>query len=280
MRIAILSLIVLCACEGYVSDQADDNVTGVEGETRRGKLLLDDQPIVDFIELDGMYLVDGDMLYPKELILELPDGADDIAVSQSSLLGVKKPLRWPNGRIPFVFDPDVSLWMRARIKEGMAMWETTTPVRFVPRTGQDDYLYLRTWNRSYSYAVGGYLQRGAQTVMIQTGLSAGTTAGLAAHELGHGMGLKHEQMRLDRDDYVTVHFDNIKPGFKSNFRKTTSAVAFGEYNVRSIMHYGSFFFSANGKPTLTRKDGSTFRANFDHPTKRDSAGVTEMYGDE
>jgi len=38
------------------------------------------------------------------------------------------------------------------------------------------------------------------------------------HELMHAVGFFHEQSRTDRDDFITVHFDNIKPGAYSKFQ--------------------------------------------------------------
>ncbi len=43
--------------------------------------------------------------------------------------------------------------------------------------------------------------------------------GTVMHELIHSIGFVHEQSRTDRDDYVTVHWDNIKEGKESNFAK-------------------------------------------------------------
>ena len=61
------------------------------------------------------------------------------------------------------------------------------------------------------------------------------------HELGHTIGLFHEQSRPDRDDFVQILWDNIKAKEKSNFHKYTRAVIATHkvpYDYKSIMHYG------------------------------------------
>ena len=38
----------------------------------------------------------------------------------------------------------------------------------------------------------------------------------------HALGFAHEQTRGDRDDFVNVHTQNVKPGFAGIFRKIPS----------------------------------------------------------
>ncbi len=77
------------------------------------------------------------------------------------------------------------------------------------------------------------------------------------HELGHAVGLFHEQNRLDRDDYVTIDFNNITAGHSYNFNKHGAGTDHGAYDYDSVMHYDSWAFSKNGQPTIVRKDGRT-----------------------
>ena len=54
------------------------------------------------------------------------------------------------------------------------------------------------------------------------------------------LGFHHEHQRWDRDDYVTVHYENIKPGRSSDYdwiSRTNWIVSSTPYDYRSIMHY-------------------------------------------
>ena len=98
------------------------------------------------------------------------------------------------------------------------------------------------------------------------------------HELGHTLGLIHEHERYDRDKYVTIYWDNIKKGSKSQFYKKTKVIGacYGEFDYNSIMIYPSYAFSKNGNSTILKKD----LTRIDKTTKlsaKDKWAIKEIY---
>lgn len=67
--------------------------------------------------------------------------------------------------------------------------------------------------------------------------------GVMAHEIGHTLGLYHEQSRPDRDKYITINYGNIKGNPVVNFasKNWRFVRTLGiPYDYSSAMHYGSF----------------------------------------
>ena len=88
---------------------------------------------------------------------------------------------------------------------------------------------------------------GEQSVVV----SDQCITGDVIHEIGHTVGLWHEQSREDRDNYIRVVFDNIEPKDVHNFSQHVSdGDDVGDYDYGSIMHYGASYFSKNGLPTI------------------------------
>lgn len=56
-------------------------------------------------------------------------------------------------------------------------------------------------------------QGGKQDLNLQSG-NCLKKVGTAEHELMHALGFTHEQNRYERDEYVTIKWDNIMDGIK------------------------------------------------------------------
>jgi len=80
--------------------------------------------------------------------------------------------------------------------------------------------------------------------------------GTITHEMLHTLGLGHEHQRPDRDDFVTVLFDKVRPGLEHNFDRLddTAFTTFGiPYDFGSVLHYSRTAFSTDGSDTLIPK---------------------------
>lgn len=80
------------------------------------------------------------------------------------------------------------------------------------------------------------------------------SVGTAMHELGHALGMEHEQSRPDRDEYVKIYSHRIEDGNADQFTKSENGDMERPYDLMSLMHYESDAFSKNGKPTIVAKD--------------------------
>jgi hypothetical protein len=79
--------------------------------------------------------------------------------------------------------------------------------------------------------------------------------GAVRHELGHIMGLHHAHQRPDRDEYVRIHWENIREQhewFHVFERDEWSSI--GPYDTLSVMHYSSWAFSKDRCVTITLRE--------------------------
>ncbi|XP_071548913.1 hatching enzyme 1.2-like [Panulirus ornatus] len=160
--------------------------------------------------------------------------------------------RWVNGVIPYVISGTYEKKERAIIAAAMRNYHDQTCIRFVPRTGERDYIHIIKAN-GCSSSVGR--RGGAQAVSLGLGC---IYVGIVMHEFMHAAGFWHEQSREDRDDYITINDYNIQTGMEYNFQK----YRWGRiqdlgvnYDLGSIMHYGAYAFAKDRtKPTIIPRE--------------------------
>lgn len=160
--------------------------------------------------------------------------------------------RWPGGVVPYKLArrlPDPSRVLRA-IEE----FNTRTSIRLRPKLKSDrNYVLFRRKHGTGVCVSSLGRQFARQTIDLDDRCSYGNVI----HEIGHALGLFHEQSRSDRDQNVIIHWENITPGLESQFAQYDAiANDIGAYDFGSIMHYSPFSFSKNGLPTITRLDGT------------------------
>lgn len=210
-----------------------------------------------------------------EQIIEVNEGKSDILESETKdeleknkrvRRVAKNDVKWPKSDDGFVYVPYQiddyfisSETIRIFLEAG-EQFRNKTCIRFRPKKYDDpQFVWLID---GYYYGTGCSAHVGMRppgtNQMISLDHRGCITIGIAIHECMHVIGFYHTMSRLDRDKYMTIHWNNIQSGRESQFyqHQYGDASVFGKkLDLNSVMMYPWNAFSIDrSQHTITKND--------------------------
>ena len=230
---------------------------------------------VKYSDIEGEAIFEGDIVLGtvkqmEETFQKLKDADDDDEALEGIFISGSQ-FRWPGGVISFRIDP--ALPDPQRVHDAIAHWQSRTPIRFVARTGETDFVTFRPSPNGCSSPVG----RQGKEQFINLGVNC--RMGNVIHEIGHTVGLWHEQSREDRKNFIRLDLANVIPGKEHNFNQhVIDGDDIGAYDYGSIMHYSAFAFALDTtRPTIITPNGEAIGQR-EGLSEGDVAAVKAVYG--
>ncbi|XP_075167821.1 seminal metalloprotease 1-like [Haematobia irritans] len=163
---------------------------------------------------------------------------------------------WPKGEVPYKISDIYDDSEADAIETALDTIASVSCVQFYEASNTTtSYIYFDS-TKSGCFTRVGY-RGGVHLVNIYKNATACFNQPKVIHETMHALGFCHQHLAKNRDDYITVLWDNIQPDKRVFFEKDIKGrcPTFGVgYDVNSVMHYKRLAFSSNGLPTIEGKN--------------------------
>jgi len=201
---------------------------------------------------------------------------------QSESLGVAyASYLWPKVgsvyEIPYTIDP--SSGDMTNLNTAITQFNSTFSgvIQLVAYTSQTNYIDFDFDASNTSGVCEAYegMVGGEQVV----GGSGTCTVATILHEMGHTVGVWHEQSRPDRNTYVNVNYGAVIKASRSNFDQLLdNDQELTPYDYASVMEYPAFSFSRNGEPCIESIPAGIPLSNPNGYSAGDIDGILRLYG--
>jgi hypothetical protein len=195
------------------------------------------------VQVNGQYLIiEGDIIAGYAMDTNSQKHLFESAIDPSQL--------WDRGIIPYTIEQGHH--QTSEILQAIKELNDRTNLKLVKKKKKHgDYIrFIEPQYGECSSWIGR--QHGLQDILIRN-----CSVGSIKHEILHAAGFFHEHTRSDREEYVTINYENIESYFQSNFNKYIESYPNGQdlgpYDYGSIMHYEAYHFSKNNEITIKVK---------------------------
>jgi hypothetical protein len=153
-----------------------------------------------------------------------------------------EPRLWPDGEIPFALS-NFTTEEQTKIYECMMLWELASGnnIHFTINERKDiKTLKIIKYQGDFLGASIYYGYTGDPAIILSV-----VNDKEILHELGHILGLMHEHQRPDRDNYISVLWDNIPAEDRMQFvymEPDTYEYYHYPYDYNSLMHYDDPYY--------------------------------------
>ncbi|MCG2615968.1 M12 family metallopeptidase [Terrimonas sp. NA20] len=193
---------------------------------------------------------------------------------------------WPKGDVPVKIDLSMknettergsNLYSNA--VKAIDLLNAETNLRLVAYKGQRDYIRIMFSPEKGFGGLSPVGRRGGEQIVYITRYSTTQTI---VHELLHSLGFWHEQNRPDRDQYISIDTNKVKPEFRYAFQ-IEPGITNTPYDYNSVMHYNQYSFAIDpNAPVMkckrnNKEEDCDLGSLYFELSEKDIAGVNTAY---